>query len=139
MKLALLKYLACPQCRSELSLISASSLEVQLLENELEIIQETEREAKDYTTEIMDGVLMCTSCSERYPIVNFIPRLYRQAPGDFNLTSADPQITPHKDERHVQQSFSREWDELNYEDGLIWLWNRDSRITTFCEEVRITS
>lgn len=55
MKQRLMKWLTCPQCQKELSLI----------------IQEKEAE------EIKTGSLKCPRCRRRYPIINFIPRFVK--------------------------------------------------------------
>jgi len=132
MKVALHKHLCCVECRSDLELIPISTAEVELRSEEIEVISERRGNVSDYTTDIVEGYLDCCSCDARYQILNGIPRLYKGA--EIKRT-----LKENKDEGFVQRSFNREWDEFNYDDDRIWLWTRESRVDTFCEELAIES
>jgi len=43
----------------------------------------------------------------------------------------------HKGVKEVQATFSREWDDFEYEAKNIWHWTVDERVLTFAEELRI--
>jgi len=132
MKTALLKHLCCVECRGDLTLNSISETEIELLPSEIDVITGRGEDLAEYTTEVDEGTLDCCSCTARYQISNGIPRLYKGA--EIHRT-----LDENKDEGFVQRSFNREWDEFDYEDDRIWLWTKETRIDTFCEELAIDS
>ncbi|GEM_PF-1591593 len=141
MKPYLINYLKCVACGSkELSLEAMETRETPLTTEELSVLRQSGKSSDGYSTEIESGEIKCNKCGQVYPVVNGIPRMYSGAEKDYRVDNVSTEkIRNDKDVKHVQKSFSREWDELNYDDGLIWLWTKDSRITTFCEELRIES
>lgn len=95
-----------------------------------------------YQFDIVSGSLTCVGCAAVYPIRDGVPRMYADAWRDFptdEAWSGSDRLSDSTRERHVQRSFSREWDEFNYDDRTIWLWTLDHRIETFCEELGIAS
>ncbi len=141
MKPALVKWLHCVACKGSLDLEVSEQQAVSLSQEELRIMRETGRDAADYSQEILEGVLSCPDCRTVYPVTGGVPRMYKNADRDFAAKlarGADTRKLPgNKHEKEVQTSFSREWDAFDYEDDTIWLWTRDQRIDTFCEEVGI--
>jgi ubiquinone/menaquinone biosynthesis C-methylase UbiE/uncharacterized protein YbaR (Trm112 family) len=141
MKPVLIQYLKCISCdSSELRVKNEESKEIILTDEEIKTIKNMGKDIDGYFKDITKGILECQKCGQKYPVVNSIPRMYTGAEKDFGIDEVSTdKIRNDKDVKHVQKSFSKEWDELNYDDGLIWLWTKDSRITTFCEELRINS
>lgn len=141
MKPALLKYLNCINCGSNLSLEIFDQRSIFLSDEEKELILQTKKDVFEYETEIMRGILICTQCRAFYPIHQGVPRIYKDAGKDFSLNNDMPislENTINKEEK-IQASFSREWDEFDYDDQTIWLWTVDERIDSFCEEIGISS
>lgn len=139
MKPVLTRYLRCTNCRGALGARVVEQIPVVLTEPEKQVILDTGRRMGEYESEILTGELVCTGCTSRYPIQRGIPRMYRGAQSDFASHANEGEPGPFKNEGHIQTSFSREWGELNYEDGTIWLWTTDERVVTFCEELCIPS
>ncbi len=141
MKPALLNYLSCFQCGSKLDIDVHEKEDVTLSDVEVEVLNQVDRNIEEYQTEIVSGELECKTCDFKFPIVKGVPRIYKAAHKDFEVQSTETQkrLEENTDEGHVQGSFSDEWDEFNYDDGIIWLWTSDERIDTFCEELRIDS
>ena len=142
MKPALLDYLRCPNCESELILKPYEQQRVELRPEEKDILLKNRRDISVYETEIIFGSLICNNCETTFPIWKSVPRIYRKAEKDFPIDKyvqiSTVKLANHKEDI-VQTSFGREWDEFNYEDGVIWLWTIDERIDTFCEELGISS
>lgn len=141
MKPVLLKYLRCTNCTAMLELEVFEQRAATLSEDEKLIMTQTGRNISGYETEIISGVLRCR-CGVAYPISGGVPRMYKDAEKDFPIPQSDvstEKAKALKDEKRVQASFSKEWEELNYDDQTIWLWTVDQRIDTFCEEVDIAS
>ncbi len=114
---------------------------VTLVPEEIASIRSRGKQRSQYETEILEGELTCQGCKTSYPIRKGVPRIYRGADKDFpakakRLEAGAEQANP-KDERKVQDLFSREWEPFDYEKQTIWHWTLDQRIATFCEEVRV--
>jgi len=141
MKPALLKYLVCPACRGELRCDARQTTPVTLTAEELAVIAGRGGERAAYETEVLTGTLTCGACQAVFPIRGGVPRLYKDAERDFpigeQVSLSTAELGQIKDDKHVQTTFSREWDEFEYEDQTIWHWTLDGRIATFCEEVEI--
>ena len=141
MKPALLRYLVCPACRGELRCDAHESRPVSLTAGELEVIALRAGNPAAYETEVLTGTLTCSVCRATFPIHGGVPRLYKDAERDFPVgrqaSLSTSELGRIKDDKHVQTTFSREWDEFEYEDQTIWHWTLDGRIATFCEEVAI--
>lgn len=141
MKPALLKYLVCPACRGGLRCDPRETRPVTLATEEVSVIALRGGERAAYETEVLTGALACNACRAVFPIAGGVPRLYKDAERDFPIGEHAPLSTAElgriKDDKHVQTTFSREWDEFEYEDQTIWHWTLDGRIATFCEEVDI--
>lgn len=141
MKPHLINYLKCVACDSgKVKIEIVEQTDSPLTEAEIGVLRYTGKPIEGYSVEIKKGYVICGECGQKYPIVNGIPRMYAGAEKDYKVEDLTTEkIRNDKDVKHVQKSFSKEWDELNYDDGLIWLWTKDSRITTFCEELCIDS
>lgn len=143
MKPALVKWLRCVACRGALALEAFDKQAVTLSDRETRIMEETGRDPAEYASEILEGVLRCPGCQTVYPVTGGVPRMYKNAERDFAAVRSEHtdtrELPGNKHEKEVRISFSREWDAFDYEDDTIWLWTRDQRIDTFCEEVGITS
>lgn len=141
MKPALLRYLACPACRGALRCDVQESRPVTLTAEEVSWISLRGGKQADYETEVLAGTLACNGCRAVFPVQGGVPRLYKDAERDFTVGQQVPLSTAElgriKDDEHVQTTFSREWDEFEYDDQTIWHWSLDGRIATFCEEVDI--
>lgn len=139
MKPVLLEYLRCPDCFMPFDLSSNESRPISLSEEELAVIRERGFDPTDYGSEILTGRLQCRKCSASFPISQGVPRIYSGAENDFPLrdcgAASTTGITQHRDVKAVQTSFSREWDEFDYEDETIWHWTLEDRIATFSEEI----
>ena len=142
MKPALLNYLKCPNCKSELLLESYEEKQVELRPEEKEVLSKNGKNISGYESEVISGSLICNKCQASFPVCRSIPRIYKNAEKDFPA-GRDAKISTGKladhDEEIVQSSFGREWEDFNYEDGIIWAWTIDERIDTFCEELDISS
>jgi ubiquinone/menaquinone biosynthesis C-methylase UbiE/uncharacterized protein YbaR (Trm112 family) len=138
MKPALLNFLACFECGSPFELESLLERPVGLSPEECAVMTSSYRDRAQYEREIISGRLHCAKCGLVFPIVRGIPRIYKEAPKTFGLDESRA-LKENKDEGHVQTTFSREWNEFDYDDNTIWLWSVDSRIDTFCEEVGVES
>jgi ubiquinone/menaquinone biosynthesis C-methylase UbiE/uncharacterized protein YbaR (Trm112 family) len=142
MKPALLRYLRCPDCKSTLQPNIFDVIPVTLSENEREIIKDRELVPSEYETEIMTGALQCTRCQAFFPVWQGVPRMYKDAEKDFPIQHAPlstQNLPAHKAVKQVQISFSREWDEFDYDDGTIWHWDLEDRIMSFAEEIGVDS
>ncbi len=141
MKPVLLHYLACPMCRAEFRLDIHEKKPVNLSEKEKNYIRARQKDISEYESEIMQGILSCAACGVAFPISGGVPRIYKGADEDYPVSGlpqgSTSRMPTNKHEREVQTSFSREWDEHNYDDQTIWTWNLDDRVVTFGEELNI--
>jgi len=142
MKQWLLKYLRCPACASAFSVSAVKQRDAVLSSVESGFLQGSARNNADYTSDIDEGVLQCEQCALIFPIIQGVPRIYKDAAHDYPVNHGLENVGSvegAKHEKHVQTSFTREWDEFNYDDQTIWLWTLDHRVETFCEELGISS
>ncbi|MGB9695779.1 MAG: methyltransferase domain-containing protein [Ignavibacteria bacterium] len=142
MKPALLKYLQLPGCAHIPQLKVISLYDITLKDTEVKTLKSTGKDPEDYSCEIEKGLLYCDECNLYFPIINGIPRIYRGVENDINLEklkAASNNLDGIKHQDKIRLSFSKEWDELNYDDNLIWLWTVDSRIDTFFEEIDVVN
>ena len=100
-----------------------------LAPEEIASIKSRGKQRSQYETEILEGELTCQGCKTSYPIRKGVPRIYRGADKDFpakakRLEAGAEQANP-KDERKVQDLFSREWEAFDYEKQTIWHWTLD--------------
>lgn len=140
MKPALLNYILLPNCTHIPKFKAITISSVSLTPTEIDIISKSGRELKDYSEEVEEGLIYCDICNIYFPIVNKIPRIYKNVENDYNLENLEissNNLRVVKNQEKIKKSFSKEWEELNYEDNLIWLWGTDSRIDTFFEEIGI--
>ena len=143
MKPAILDLLNCPTCQSEFQLDVHAEEHVQLTAAEIASLERMHKDTAPYEVEIIQGSLTCPECKLRFPICNGIPRIYKDATSQHSEANGQTFKTEamlvNKDERHVQKTFSREWEDHDYDENTIWLWTVDERIDTFCEELAIDS
>lgn len=144
MKPVLLDYLRCVACQRALDLEVLKEAPVTLSAEERDILTRADRDLAGYERDIDQGVLSCKGCDATYPVYGGVPRMYRGADKDFTVARAGTgsgtgHLPNNRDEVHVQASFSREWDEFDYDDNTIWLWTKEERIQTFLEELSIDS
>ena len=141
MKPVLLHYLACPMCRAAFRLDVHEKRTVKLSNKEKDYLQANKKDVSKYESEVLQGILSCDACGLAFPIAEGVPRLYKGADEDYPVKGlpdgATNRMPINKHEREVQTSFSREWDEHDYDDKTIWTWNLDDRVVTFCEELNI--
>lgn len=143
MKPALLSYLACPQCGGALDCSPLEQRPATLTSAEREILRARGIPSQGYETEIMTGRLVCAPCGTALPIHDGVPRIYKGVEKDWPLPgpagSSTSSTFTFKDDKNIQATFSREWEEFDYKDKTIWHWTLEERIATFCEEVEIKS
>lgn len=143
MKPALLKYICCPACQGSLAPEPIEQRAVQLSPEERNILAGRKLDLATYETETLTGRLACQTCAAIFPIRDGVPRMYKGAENDWPLPSqvdaATANLARFSDDPNVQSTFSREWEEFDYEDATIWHWTLEQRIATFCEEVDIAS
>jgi ubiquinone/menaquinone biosynthesis C-methylase UbiE/uncharacterized protein YbaR (Trm112 family) len=141
MKPALMNYLFLHGCSHTPKLKVFVSHNVTLTKEEHLILNASGKNTEEYLTEIDHGLIYCDKCNVYFPIINGIPRIYKGVEQYYNIEElkvANNTLSEIKNQEKVKQSFSKEWEELNYDDNLIWLWTVDSRIETFFEEIGIT-
>lgn len=143
MKPALLDYLACPECGGALHCSPLEQRPAALTDAEREVLLGRGADPARYETEILTARLDCGGCRAAFPVRDGVPRLYKGAEQDWPLPTAAELSTASldrfRDDRNVQATFSREWEEFDYEDKTIWHWTLEERIRTFCEEVDVPS
>lgn len=141
MKPILMSYLLCPECGSKLECNPHEQKEVALTAEETSILDARKINKNAYRSEILSGRLNCSGCGSAFPIWEGVPRIYKDAEKDFPLPEENVLstgiVSNIKDDRHVQKTFSREWEEYDYEDQTIWHWTLEDRLATFCEELGI--
>lgn len=129
MKLNLMKFLVCPNCKE--------SLDLTILKEDRE--------------EISEGVLICKVCNEAYPIVRYIPRLFYKAMLHYpkfiteNRSILD-KYSWRKQKQHKMaklfrkqlsgvRSFSVEWSALDYNKDKIWGWSLEEQTSYYLLEL----
>ncbi len=109
MRPEILKMICCPDCRKDMEVVSFSSVD---------------------DCGICDGILLCSECMRRYPIVNHVPvlllfqtPLHREFDRQFKdrlqeLTRySGPTDRPSAGEETVQQTFTEEWALISVKEG----------------------
>jgi SAM-dependent methyltransferase/uncharacterized protein YbaR (Trm112 family) len=143
MKPVLTSYLTCPECSGSLRCAPLVQEPFALDPAERALIIGRGLDPAGYETEILSGRLDCAGCGTAFPVSEGVPRLYKDAEKDWPLPTKEEISTAglgrFSDDRNVQATFSREWDEFDYGDNTIWHWTIEERIATFCEEVDLRS
>jgi len=140
--------LRCPLCRGTLGLSVFEEEQVAPAPAFVELARRRGLLDTDFSTCVLNGLLVCTRCSLDYPIIRGLPVmvLYRTAAHrDFLAHLGDQPAgvkrpvrfadrQPEPGERFVMESFSREWNAYRY-DGVLWKTSYQDQEATFLREI----
>jgi ubiquinone/menaquinone biosynthesis C-methylase UbiE/uncharacterized protein YbaR (Trm112 family) len=123
--------LCCPTCEGKLDLEVLSDVDVVIVEDSESLSERV----------IRDGILSCAKCRVWYPVIDYVPvmltfatqvhrkfaRKYKAAVAALKGFSM-PNGKPNPGERAVQETFSDEWDKLQSNTELSFLFTADDLV-----------
>jgi uncharacterized protein YbaR (Trm112 family)/SAM-dependent methyltransferase len=145
MRRRLLKWLACPLCQRDLSLLVAREERAPISESDRTLVNAalSVEDRGDIEHDIVTGALTCDPCRVYYPIYNGVPRLLTYPTRVAEMHAQEhrawvdqhlarfrlPSATPSPGEENVLRTFSAEWTGYEWTGKSYWSVTPDAMLT----------